>query len=413
MTPVAETVSIGTELLLGQIVDTNASEAGRVLAECGIAHTHRQTVGDNFPRLVQALKLALSRAEIVLTVGGLGPTEDDLTREGIAEALGDSLVHDPAIEAHLRSVFEARRLPWLDSQLRQAQRPSCARPLINRNGTAPGLVCQKDGKTVIALPGPRGEFVPLLEGPVREVFLQLGGGQVIRSRVLRVIGIGESVVEDRLKDLMAGSDPTLAPYAKTGEVHLRLTKLANDRGSADQALDPLEAEIRRRLGDAVYGVDDETLESAVVSLLKRREATVSTAESCTGGWIGARLTSVPGSSDCFVGGVVTYSNRLKQQLVGVKPETLEAHGAVSAEVAEEMALGARERLGSDFSVSVTGVAGPGGGSEDKPVGLVYIGVASPKSIEAHRHLFTGLRETVRLRSTQMALFHLRNRVLDL
>jgi nicotinamide-nucleotide amidase len=409
---VAETVSIGTELLLGHTVDTNAAEAGRVFAECGLAHTYRQTVGDNLPRIVEALRLALGRADVVVTIGGLGPTEDDLTREGVAAALDDSLVHDPGIEAHLRRHFETRRLTWVDSQLRQALRPRCAAPLINKHGTAPGLLCKKGDKTVIALPGPRGEFLPMLEGPVRDVLVKIGGGQVVRSRVLRVVGLGESVVEDRLRDLMSSSNPTLAPYAKTGEVHLRLTRLDSDLDAADAALDPLEQEIRRRLGDAVYGVNDETLEAVTVSLLLRRENTVATAESCTGGWLGSRLTSVPKASACYVGGVVSYSNQLKERLLGVRRETLDAHGAVSAEVAEEMALGAKERLGSDYAVSVTGIAGPEGGTPDKPVGLVYIGVATPFSVEAHRHWFAGLRETVRFWSTQMALFHLRNQVLD-
>ncbi len=232
----AETVSVGTEILLGQIADTNAVELGRVFAECGIAHTHRQTVGDNLERLTDSLRLALSRADIVVTIGGLGPTDDDLTRDGIAAALEDPLILDAAVESRLRSLFERRRLVWLDSQIRQAYRPSCGDVIENPNGTAPGLVCRKDGKTVIAMPGPKPEFVPMLEGPVKEILVGLGGGGVIRSRIVRIAGMGESLVEDRLRDLMKQDDPTVAPYAKIGEVHLRLTAKRTSASEADADL---------------------------------------------------------------------------------------------------------------------------------------------------------------------------------
>ncbi len=399
----AEIVSVGTEILLGQITDTNAVELGKAFADCGIDHTHRQTVGDNLDRLSAALQLALSRADIVVTIGGLGPTEDDLTRDGIAQALDDPLVHDPTVESHLRAIFEKRRLPWLDSQLRQAQRPACADAIPNPNGTAPGLVCRKNGKTVFAMPGPRGEFVPMLDLHVRPMLARLGGGLVIASRTIKIVGMGESLVEDKLKDLMANADPTVAPYAKTGEVHLRVTTKAPTAQEADEKMRPVELEIRRRLGAVVYGSDSDTLESVVLDLLRAKGQTLATAESCTGGWIGQKLTSVPGSSDAYLGGVVSYSNEAKSRLIGVKQETLQSFGAVSAECAEEMATGVRAALGSTFGVSVTGIAGPGGGTPDKPVGLVYIGVSGPSGSRAHRYSFPGTRESVRLRSTQTAL----------
>lgn len=407
----AEVVSVGTELLLGQIVDTNAAELGKAFAECGIDHTHRQTVGDNLARLTDALRQALSRSDIVVTIGGLGPTEDDLTRDGIAEALGQPLVHDPQIEEHLREVFRSRRLVWLPAQVRQAMRPAGSDVLANPNGTAPGLVCRKGEKTVIALPGPKGEFVPMLENLVKPLFQKLGGGGVISSRTLRIVGLGESLVEDKLRDLMSAGDPTVAPYAKTGEVHIRLTTKASSNEEAASKLDPLEQEVRNRLGNAIYGSADENLESVVLSMLRQRALTLATAESCTGGWLGQRLTSIPGASDVYLGGVVSYSNALKSSMLGVSAETLESVGAVSEECAREMAIGAQRATNADITVSITGVAGPGGGTDEKPVGLVYIGVATPTGVEAHRFQFPGTRDTVRLRSTQSALVLIREALL--
>lgn len=408
----AETVSVGTEILLGQITDTNAVELGKVFAQCGIVHTHRQTVGDNLERLREALELALSRADIVVTIGGLGPTVDDLTRDGIAAALDEPLSEDPALVERLQSIFASRRLTWTEAQTRQAMRPDGSDVLPNPNGTAVGLVCRKNGKTVIAMPGPRAEFVPMLQNEVAPLLAQLGGGETIVSKTFRVVGMGESMIEEKLSDLMSSSDPTVAPYAKTGEVHLRLTTRATDPGTGHIKLAPLESEIRSRLGQVVYGVDDESLEQAVVALLKSQGVTVGTAESCTGGWLGQRLTSVPGSSDVYVGGVVSYSNEVKRDLLSVSAGTLDTHGAVSQECAREMAEGCRKLLKTDYAVSITGVAGPGGGTAEKPVGLVYIGLAGPQKTVVERFSFPGTRDTVRLRSTQSALMLLRLALLD-
>lgn len=408
---VAEIVSVGTEILLGQITDSNAVELGKAFAFCGVDHRHRQTVGDNLPRLVSTIRLALSRADIVITIGGLGPTEDDITRQGIAEALGDTLVVDADAEAHLRAVFEKRRLPWLDSQLQQAMRPTCAEIIPNPNGTAPGIVCKKDGKIVIAMPGPRVEFVPMLESHVQPLLGSLSGGVSIVSKTLRVIGIGESIVEEKLRDLMQASNPTVAPYAKTGEVHIRLTTKASTREAGLELLQPTEKIARERLGDAIYGVENETLESVVVNLLLKRGLTIAVAESCTGGMLGQRLTTVSGSSEAFLGGVISYSNEAKIKMLGVPKEVIEQHGAVSEECAREMVKGVQSQFGSDLAVSITGIAGPGGGSEEKPVGLVYIGVANGNLIDVYQNLFPGTRETVRTRSTQIALMQLRKAIL--
>jgi nicotinamide-nucleotide amidase len=406
----AESVSVGTELLLGDTVDTNSAELGKTLAQFGVVHLRRQTVGDNLGRLVEALQLALSRTDLVFTIGGLGPTQDDLTREGIAEAVGVELVFDPGVEAGIRSKLESRRIPWVASQSRQAMVLPGAEVLENPNGTAPGLLFRKGGKTVVAMPGPPTEFVPMLHGPVRGYLLSLGLG-VVHSRVVRIVGMGESLVEHRLRDLMSSADPSVAPYAKPGEVHVRVTSHGADVEEAAARTDPVVAEVLSRLGDVVYGLDGESLEATVLSLLRSRGETLAVAESCTGGLFGARVTSVPGSSDVFLGGVVSYSNALKESLLGVSRATLEVHGAVSEECAREMAAGACARTGASWGVSVTGIAGPDGGTDEKPVGLVFIGVHGPDGTTVERNVFPGGREAVRARSATWALGMLRRRVL--
>lgn len=403
----AEIVSVGTELLLGQTVDTNATALAQMLAELGIGCRHRQTVGDNLDRLTESLKTALNRSDIVITIGGLGPTQDDLTRDGITAALGEAMIVDDGVTERLRRLFAQRNLPWVESQIRQAMRPPSGAPIENPNGTAPGLICRKDGKTVIAMPGPPSEFLPMMRGPVRDALLELGGGGVIHSHTVRISGMGESIVEDKLRDLMDSDSPTVAPYAKTAEVHIRVTARADGVEQANAVIEPVLSEIRSRLGRVIYGEDETTLEEAVLSLLREQGATLAVAESCTGGLLGARLTSVAGSSDVFMGGAITYTNEMKVLLLGVESDTLERHGAVSPETAEEMARGAKERFGSDYAISITGIAGPGGGTDEKPVGLVYIGVAGPQEVRVIERKFRGLRESIRTRSTQAALDSLR------
>lgn len=401
----AETVSVGTEILLGQIVDTNAAELGQLFASLGIDHVFRQTVGDNLTRLVETLKLALSRSDIVVTIGGLGPTEDDITRDGVAAALDSPLVVDETVEAHLKDLFTRRGFAWTTSQLRQAQRPACAVPIDNPNGTAPGLLATSNGKTVVCLPGPRNEFVPMVHGPVSDALSRLSGGGSIVSRVLRVVGIGEAAMEDRLKDLLNLPDVTVAPYAKVGEVHLRLTTRVA-AGGDDSALEPVEAEIRSRLGDMVYAEGEESLEATVLGLLKSRGLSLATAESLTGGLVGGRLTGVDGASEVYRGGVVTYVNEEKTALLRVPLAILASDGAVSEAVASAMAEGARTRLGADVAVSTTGVAGGSPLVEngvEKPSGLVYVGVAGLGRTVALKHQFGGNRNTIRSRATQAAL----------
>lgn len=408
----AEVVSVGTELLLGQIVDTNAAYIAGVLSELGISLYRRSTVGDNRNRLLAALKLALDESDVVITIGGLGPTMDDITREGLAEAFGDTLVRDEQIAARLHSFFQSRGMPVLESNLRQALVPTHGRAIDNPNGTAPGLLFEKNGKIGIALPGPPNEFIPMVDNEVSPYLRRKTGDTgTIRSLVLRVAGVGESAMEDRVKDLMEDSNPSVAPYAKVGEVHLRITAKADTAQQAEALIAERAALVRARLGDAVYGENDAPLEQAVVELLAARGWTVSTAESCTGGLVAQRITDVAGSSAVFIGGVVAYSNAVKTALVSVPEAMLARVGAVSPEVGRALAEGAREKFGTDYGIGITGVAGPGGGTPEKPVGLVYIAVAYEGGCEVERANYIGSRQIVRHRASQAALNMLRLRVL--
>ena len=405
----AEIISIGTELLLGQIVDTDAAYLARALSAQGVSVYHRTTVGDNLERATQALTLALSRADAVFCIGGLGPTLDDLTRPAISAALGVPLVRDPKIVAHLTEWFAKRGYPLNDTILLQADVPEGGVPLENPNGTAPGLWVEVGGKTVVALPGPPSEFEPMVEEQVLPRIAP-GAGGTIRSKTLRIIGMGESSIEEKVKDLMAGANPSLAPYAKLAEVHLRATAKASTAEEAEALIAPLVAEVRARLGDAVYGEGDTALEDAVVTRLIEKSLTVATAESCTGGWLAQRITAVSGSSAIFPTGVVTYANETKVHLLNIPQAVLASVGAVSPEVARAMAERVRELANTTFGVGITGIAGPGGGTQEKPVGLVYIAVATPTETRLEKCLFAGSRADVRFRATQTALKMLREAV---
>lgn len=410
---VAEILSIGTELLLGQIVDTNAAYLGRTLAGLGIDLYYKSTVGDNEARVIETIRRARDRADLIITSGGIGPTEDDLTKESIAQVFDEELVLDQPSLEHLHAFFARRGYPMPERNAKQAMIYRSGRMIPNPNGTAPGALLEKNGKIVISMPGPPNEMIPMMEGHVIPLLTERLGGtrQYLVTRVVRFIGIGESALEEHVQDLIHSTNPSLAPLAHTGEVHLRIGAKGENREAAEALIQPVEAELRRRLGKFIYGVDKTTLEAAVVQLLRERGRTVACAESCTGGGLGARLTSVPGSSAAFQGGVISYSNEAKTALLGVPRDLLETHGAVSAPVAEAMARGARERLGADYALSITGVAGPDGGTSEKPVGLVYIGVATPERVFATENHFIGIREDVRRRSTQVALQLLREQLL--
>jgi len=410
-----ELVSVGTELLLGEIVDTNAAYLAEKLSELGINVYHKTTVGDNAERLAAALRVSLGRADVVLATGGLGPTEDDITAAAVAQVAGVDLVEDEASAESIRSFARQRGLKLLDGLLKQARVPRASLVVRNPVGTAPGFILSRDRKTVIALPGVPTEMKAMAEQtvfPYLAARVRPEGTAVICSRVLRLAGIGESQAEAEITDLVKGQNPTVAPLAKTFEVHLRLTARAPDRSAAEGLIAPIEAEIRKRLGQHIYGADGETLEMIVGHLLRRAGKTLAVAESCTGGLIGHRITNVPGSSDYLLASLVTYSNDAKVKLLGVSPETLAEHGAVSAETAREMAQGVREACGAGIGLSVTGIAGPTGGTPTKPVGLTYVGLADAAGVMAEEYRLRGDRPTVKERAAQMALYLLYRRLRD-
>lgn len=410
----AEIISVGTELLLGQIIDTNAPYLGKVLSALGIDVYYRVTVGDNCSRLADTLKTALGRADVVITIGGLGPTQDDLTKETIAEVLNERMMMDPASEESLRRFFEIRGLKIADSNLKQALIPECGMAVPNSMGTAPGIIVDNDGKIIIALPGPPNEFIPMVDGSIVSYLSgkTASSPSVIKSRVLRVIGIGESAAEEMIKDLLSGSNPSIAPYAKSAEVHFRITAKASDNDTAFQMIDELDRRTRDILGDYIYGVDEETLESVVVDMLRLKKAKLALAESCTGGMISNRITNIPGSSVVFLAGIVSYSNESKTSFLGVPIELIKAHGAVSSEVAMAMAEGAMRSTGADIAVSVTGIAGPDGATSEKPVGLVYIGFCTKEGVRAEKCIFGGSRQDVKYRTSQTALNLIRKHLMS-
>jgi len=411
---IAEVVSIGTELLLGQIVDTDAAFLARALSDAGVSVFHRTTVGDNVERMAATLRQALGRADIVFCVGGLGPTVDDLTRTVIADELGVGLRRDEGLVAGLAARYAARGRTVPETVLVQADVPEGGEPLANPHGTAPGLWVESGGKVVVACPGPPAEFEPMvLEQVMPRLRARLGvSAQVIRSKVLRVVGMGEAEAEPLLRDLMEGGNPTLAPYAKPAEVHFRITAKAPDAAVADALIAPLAEQVRSRLGKVVYAEDTVDLETVVVGLLRDRGRRVATAESCTGGLLSGRITAVPGSSEVFGTGVTTYANSAKRRLLQVPSAVLSEYGAVSEPVAHAMAARIRELAGADYGIGITGIAGPGGATEGKPVGLVYIGLAGPSGVSVARHVFGGSRDMVRLRATQAALAALRMALLS-
>ena len=375
-----EIVSVGTELLLGDILDTNAQYLSQQLAAMGIAVLHRATVGDNAARLAETVRDALSRSDIVLLTGGLGPTADDLTKEVCADVMGFALERDAQTVEEIRAFFQKRGMPMPESNLKQADLPVGATVFPNSNGTAPGAAMERGGKCVILLPGPPNEMRAMFEQSVQPFLRQKTTG-VIVSHTVRTMGIGESALAERVAPLFAGSNPTVAPYAKQGEAMLRITAHADTPQDAEALIEPVLRQIRGTVGEYIYGIDVEDIQHAVVQALRERGLHLATAESCTAGYISKRITEVPGASDVFDCGLVTYSNEMKEKLLSVRHETLQAHGAVSTETAMEMAAGALRVSGADIAVAVTGVAGPGC-SEQKSVGLVFIGLADADGVTA-------------------------------
>jgi nicotinamide-nucleotide amidase len=368
---VCEILSVGTEILLGDILDTNSRFLSRKLAEMGISVLHRAAVGDNHERLAEAVSTALDRSDIVIATGGLGPTPDDITAEVCCRVFGFSLEQDKEVADKIRGYFSRRGIEMPLNNLKQALVPAGGTVFENRNGTAPGMGMKKDGKCLVLMPGPPFEMQPMFEESVVP-FIEEYRSCTIVSHEVRTMGIGESAMAEICSDLLENANPTVAPYCKPGEALLRVTVKAETAEKADELCAPVIEEIRSRLGNVVYGVDVSCIEEAAVALLKEKNLTVATAESCTGGYVAKRITDIPGASSVFKHGVITYANEVKEKVLGVKHSTLETFGAVSEETALEMAAGIRRISGADIGISVTGFAGPDSDEEGKAPGLIYI-----------------------------------------
>jgi nicotinamide-nucleotide amidase len=409
----AEIVAVGTELLLGQIPNTNARWISERLAEIGVGVHHHQAVGDNVPRIVDAIHLARSRAEVVILTGGLGPTQDDVTRESIADALDRPLERHAELETMLREKFSGFGREMPESNLRQADVPKGARAILPERGTAPGLILEDGDNRLYAVPGVPAEMREMMHGTILPELEQLGGPSVFVSRVLRCTGIGESKVAELLDELFEESEnPTVAFLASAGEVKVRLTASARSRAEAEALIRPVAEEIAARLGDVVFTTADEELEQVVGRALRARRQRVACAESLTGGGLARRLTTAPGASEYFVGSAVCYSEDAKVSVLGVSRETLDGPGVVSEECAREMAAGARRIFEADVTVSVTGAAGPephGG----QPPGTVWIALDTGERILTRLLHAPGDREQVERWTEQAALDLLRRHLSDL
>lgn len=409
----AEIIAVGTELLMGQIANTNAQYLSRRLADLGIRVLYHSVVGDNPRRLSDSLALALSRTDVVIMTGGLGPTRDDLTKETVAAAFGLPLILDEEVYGQIAAFFRKINRDMVESNAKQAYLPAGSTIIPNRNGTAPGCIIQKDGKIVALFPGPPKEMIPMFEDTLFPWF-ERKTGQVLASRMLRVFGIGESMMEGRILDLIeAQSNPTIAPYVGDGDVVVRVTASARTRPEAEALLDPCVLAIQERLGDYLYATDGASMEEVVGRLLMSRSLMISVAESCTGGLIAAKLVNVSGISAVFERSYVVYADTAKKEELGVSATTLERYGAVSSETALEMAEGLKKKTGCDVAVAVTGIAGPEGGTPGKPVGLVHVAVKTQSGVICREFRMNGNRERIRTVTALHALDMVRRTLLAL
>ena len=402
---IVELVSVGTEILLGNIVNTNSKYIAEKCALLGFSLFYQVAVGDNEERLENTFNTALNRSDIVILTGGLGPTKDDLTKEVVASAMGLILIEDATTLSFLKEFFSNRQYKDMpESNLKQAMVPEGAIVLNNDNGTAPGIIIEKNGKTVVLLPGPPNEMVPMFEKDVVP-YLEKKQDATIYSVMVKLCGIGESAAEEVIKDLITEqTNPTVAPYAKTGEVHLRITAKAKDEKTAKILIDPVLDEIKSRLGQYIFTTDDnKNLEDVIVEILKNKNLKIATVESCTGGLLAGRIINVPGASQVFTEGYITYTNESKVRVVNVSNRTLKNHGAVSIETVEEMLKGGADISGADIVVAISGVAGPDGGTIEKPVGLVCIGCYFKGDTYIEEFKFLGNRSKNRDNAVQKAL----------
>lgn len=376
---VCELISVGTEILLGDILNTDAQYLSIELAKLGISVIHQSTVGDNRERLLAQLDEAAKRSDIIILSGGLGPTPDDLTKEVCCEFFGKEMfLHEPTVEK-IKKYFSSKGIEMAQNNLKQAMLPKDCVIFPNDNGTAPGMAIEKDGIHILVLPGPPRELKPMFQNCAVPYLMQFSD-RIIVSHNIRTFGIGESSMAERVNDLFNARNPTVAPYAKDGEALLRVTAMAKTKEDAESLCEPVVEEIKKRLDAYIYGVDYNCIEEAVVGRLKEHHLKVATAESCTGGLIAKRITDVPGASEVFECGIISYANGIKHKVLGVSEDDLNKYGAVSEPVAKQMAQGALKVSGADIAVSVTGIAGPDSDSTGKPVGLVYIGLADKENV---------------------------------
>ncbi len=404
----AEIIAVGTELLLGDILNTNAQFLSKELAILGIEVYHQTVIGDNGERLLEAFDEAFKRCDVVITSGGLGPTKDDITKEMAAKYFGKELTLNEEELKNIEKYFNKTGKKMTENNRKQAYFPKDDIILKNNNGTAPGAIMKgENGGVIIVLPGPPKELIPMFKESVVP-YLRNTTDSTLYSKVLRLFGIGESTMEDEIKDILESqTNPTVAPYAKELDLILRITSKAKNEEEAKKLIEPLEKQIRQRLPQYIYGENDDTLESVVGEKLIKENLTISSAESCTGGMLSARLINVPSISKVFIEGAVTYSNQAKVSRLSVKKETLEKYGAVSKETAIEMAEGIAKTANTDIGISTTGIAGPDGGTNEKPVGLVYIGLYIKGNTLVKELNIKGNREKVRTRATIEALNFLR------
>lgn len=405
----AEIISIGTEILLADIQDTNSRFIASNLPTLGIDLYYMHQIGDNLGRLQELIAAAMDRSDLVLCTGGLGPTEDDITREAIAAAVGEEPTIVPELEANLRAFFKRRGYPMPEKNVKQATVIPSGEAIPNPRGTAPGWWVEKDGTILVAMPGPPAEMTGMWDNEVAPRLRERSTGTIIVSRTLKTIGIGEGTVDDTVGPLLTSTNPTIGVYAKRDGVHLRLTAKANTEAEASALIQPAEDRIRELFGSAVWGADDDTLQASVGALLKQQGLTIAVMESCTGGLLASTLTDVPGSSQYFKGGLVTYSDATKRQY-GVPAAVIEQHGVVSEETAAAMATAVRSELGADIGVGVTGVAGPephGG----QPVGTTIIALESPAGTASANYVFAQTREVIKARAVTTALLLVRRAAL--
>ena len=409
----AEIISVGTEILLGDILNTNCRYLSRELAAMGIEMYYQITVGDNEERLLKTLEESLNRSDIVICTGGLGPTEDDITKEVCAKYFGYELeLHKPSLDAMIERFKHMNRVPTKNNE-KQAYFPKEAYILKNDNGTAPGCIMEKEGKMIVVLPGPPKEMESMFENYVKPYLSKLTD-DVIESEVLRIIGVGESKVENDILDIIdSQTNPTIATYAKGYECTLRITAKAKSVEEAKELIKPMSDEMKRRFGQSLYATGETSIEEVVAKMLVENNLKIAVAESCTGGMVSASLINYPGISSVFMEGCVTYSNEAKMKSLGVKKETLDVYGAVSDKCAKEMASGVAARYNTNVGIATTGIAGPGGGTDEKPVGLVYFGIYINGKVISKKYVFNGDRQGVRERATRTILNDLRLELLNM